>query len=92
MLPFAGAILLRNAGFSVSQMLADSSQVIQQLTRESFLALAENWVLKRRSFTVIWIVPAATFDDKGWPGANPNERISRASAWLAEQGIALIAK
>lgn len=91
-LPFAAAILLRNAGFSLTQLLAETSQIKQQLARQGFEVPAESWIRKRRPFTIIWVVPAATFDDNGWPGANPTQRVTRASSWLAEQGIALISK
>ncbi len=91
-LPFAGAVMIRNTDFSVSQLLAQTKIVQAQLTKEGFKIPAEEWVRTLRPFTVIWVVPASTFDDTGWPGANPDQRISRATTWLAEQGIALIPK
>ena len=46
---------------------------------------------------VIWFVPAASFDDDDWPVAvnvaandRPAARQTRAAAWFATQGIALI--
>lgn len=47
---------------------------------------------------VCWVVPGATFDDPGWPGATAGQsaadqraaRLAAARAWLAGQGVAVI--
>ncbi|GAA4878594.1 hypothetical protein [Actinomycetospora straminea] len=52
----------------------------------------------RRGPVVAWVVPAETFDDEDWPGAEPGQaaeaaRLARrtaAAAWLAPAGIALV--
>jgi hypothetical protein len=46
---------------------------------------------------VCWVLPAAAFDDDGWPGAAGGDpaqrraaRLAAARAWLATQGVALV--
>jgi hypothetical protein len=46
---------------------------------------------------VCWVLPAATFDDPGWPGASGTDadtqratRLAAARAWLATQGVAVV--
>ena len=36
------------------------------------------------------LVPDDWFDDTDWPGANKADRINQASAWMAQEGIALV--
>jgi len=84
--------LIRNVDFSVSQLLIDSKTAREQLVEFGLEMACESWVRKRTPFVVIWVVPAATFDDAGWPGANPAIRQQRAADWLADQGIGLVAR
>jgi hypothetical protein len=47
---------------------------------------------------VVWVVPAAVFDDADWPGGDSGSaaerraaRFQRAGQWLAGEGIGLTA-
>lgn len=44
----------------------------------------------RHAVPVIWFIPQAGFGDADWPGADGAAREGRATAWLAEQGVALM--
>jgi hypothetical protein len=95
-LPVAAAILIRNAGFSVSQLLAESRAARDQLEPMA-LGRAENGLKRRRDLLVVWIVPGTVFDDPDWPGATQGmaadvarqARRTAAGQWLANEGIGL---
>lgn len=96
-LPFAGAILIRNPGFSLAHLLMESKLVRDQLQGLGFEAPAAAGVKRRKGLVMIWILHADTFDDEGWPGGDdtmtPGQRNSarrvRAAQWLAREGIGL---
>ena len=95
-LPVTVAVLARDVGTSVTALLAQTVMLRQRLQdagREPAIGPA----LRRRvGIVVAWILPAAVFDDAGWPGGDtgtPAERNQArrqaASGWLAGQGVAL---
>jgi hypothetical protein len=98
-LPISAAVLIRDAGFSLAQLLMESKIVREQL--ESLgLEKPVNPPLKiRHPLVVVWILPEAIFEDDDWPGGEPGmdpaalRRARRAAAgrWLAREGIGLIA-
>ena len=46
---------------------------------------------RRADRAVCWLVPAATFEDDGWPGGTTADaRLAAARAWLGPQGIAVV--
>lgn len=90
-LPIAAALLVRDAGFSVTELLAETSLVRERLTRLGAAVPSTNGATPTRQLVVIWVVPASVFDDADWPGATSDLRRSNAGAWLAEAGIGLAA-
>lgn len=90
-LPIAAAVLIRDKGFSVAQLLVESKRVRQRLEPLALTRPADKSAKQREAMVVIWIVPAAVFDDTDWPGAGPAQRRTQAGAWLAREGIGLVA-
>lgn len=98
-LPLTAALLIREANFSVAQLLMDSKLVREQLQPMGLERPRDATLRPRQSLTVVWVIPQATFDDGDWPGAtqgmNANQRRAarRAAAgtWLAREGIGLVA-
>ncbi len=95
--PMACAILIRDVSKpenTLSALLQATRAVLARLDQAGFAPRAAEDLPAGRACAV-WTVDAAWFDQTGWPGtgANPtalrNSRITRASAWLARQGIAL---
>ena len=90
-LAIAAAVLIRDKGFSISQLLVESKRVRERLTPLAFGRKEEANTKQRVSIIVIWIVPQTVFDDTDWPGGNPAQRRAQAGAWLAKEGIGLMA-
>jgi hypothetical protein len=95
-LPVAALLLIRDEGFSVAGLLAESNAVRSRLGQLGLDRPAEPGLPQREPVLVVWIVPETVFDDPGWPGANGGtpaaQRAARraaAGAWLAQQGIGL---
>ena len=88
-LPVVAALLVRDSGFSVADLLAETSLVRERLTRLGAIVPTGNGLRPLRPLLVIWIVPEAVFEDTDWPGATPALRRAEAGAWLAQEGIGL---
>lgn len=96
-LPVAAALLIRDQGFSVSQLLLESKAVREQLEVLGVVWPVEPTLRARQRVLVIWMVPEGVFDDSDWPGATggmtPSEaraaRRAAAGIWLAREGIGL---
>jgi hypothetical protein len=88
-LPVAAAILVRDVGFAVGQLLADSRMVREQLEAAAQGRPDDPTLHPLRGVLVIWIVPQAVFLDADWPGADAAERRRAAGAWLAREGVGL---
>ncbi|WP_165226774.1 hypothetical protein [Aquisphaera insulae] len=88
-LPVAAAVLVRDAGFGLAQLLADSRAVRDQLEADALGRADDPALRSRQGVLVVWIVPAALFLDADWPGANPDARRKAAGDWLAREGIGL---
>jgi hypothetical protein len=88
-LPIVAAVLVRGDGFSLSDLLAESSVARERLVALGAVAPAADGLRQRNAALVIWVVPQATFDDADWPGANADARRTNAGAWLAREGIGL---
>ena len=95
-LPIAVVVLVRDTGSSVSTLLAESHVARAAAAELGLVAPDDPRVPRRRHTTVLWLVPAAVFDDTDWPGGDsgtPAERrrarARRAASWLAAEGIAL---
>lgn len=96
--PIAAAILVRPAGTSLATLLADTRAVRDQLDRLGLARPAGPELKPRRAAIVVWMLPAITFDDEGWPGgedmsltseARRERRRVDAGRWLAREGIGL---
>ena len=91
-LPIAAAVMIRDAGFSVAQLLTDSKTARQRLEGMAVGRPADPTLKPLHSLLVIWIVPATVFDDNDWPGGGTRDlRRAAAGAWLAREGIGLVA-
>jgi hypothetical protein len=94
-LPIVAAILIRDAGFSVAQLLADSKMVREQLAEQGVAVPAAASLPALNPLLIVWVVPAAVFDDTGWPGTGAttaalrSSRRQNASIWLGAEGIAI---
>lgn len=96
-LPLAAAVLIRDAGFSVSALLVESKRVRDELERLAVGRAVANDLRLRHPVVVVWVVPESVFDDDGWPGAAAGaapaaRRLARrtsAAAWLAREGIGI---
>ena len=95
-LPVTVAVLARDVGTSLTALLAHTVSLRQRL-QDAGREPAPDPALRRRFGVVVaWVVPAAVFDDDGWPGGEtgtPQERAQArrlaASGWLSGQGVAL---
>jgi hypothetical protein len=98
-LPIAAAIMIREAGFSLAQLLMESKTARERLDRLGFERPAESSFRVRQPLLILWVVPISIFDDADWPGGaqgmNNNQlRVARrasAGVWLAREGIGLVA-
>lgn len=96
-LPITAAVLARDGGFSVAQLLADTRLVVERLAPLSLDRPVEPSLHRRAPIVAIWVVPPETFDDDDWPGATAGmnaaqgraARRAAAAAWLADAGIGL---
>jgi hypothetical protein len=97
--PCTVAVLARDAGFGVSELLAESRQAREQLGRLGLEPQQDPSLRVRHSLIIAWVVPLSTFDDDDWPGAPGGgsasvrraARRNAAGAWLAGEGIGLVA-
>jgi len=88
-LPVAAAILVRESAAGLAQLLAESRMVREQLEGSALGRPEDSSLRMLRSLLVIWVAPAAVFDDADWPGADPAARRLAAGQWLAREGIGL---
>jgi hypothetical protein len=97
-IPVAVALLVRAKTGRLADLLAESAAVRDALSGELYPP-AEGPASLRGGPVVAWVLPSATLDDIGWPGAEPGQptaaaRLARreaAAAWLGPAGIALVA-
>jgi hypothetical protein len=98
-LPVTAAILIRDVGFSISQLLMESKMLREHLEKQGFERSPDPAFPVRYPILIVWVVPITVFDDVGWPGGNPGmapealqaERRLIAGQWLAREGIGLVA-
>lgn len=97
-LPFAAAVLVRDQGFSLAELLMDSRLLRARVEELGLEVPAEPHLRRRARVVVVWVVPAVVFDDEDWPGGDSGTaeqrraaRFARAGQWLAREGIGLAA-
>jgi hypothetical protein len=98
-LPISAAVLIRDAGFSLVQLLMESKILREQLEALGLEKQANPPLKIRHPLVVVWILPEAIFDDDDWPGGETgmdpaalrSARRAAAGRWLALEGIGLIA-
>lgn len=98
-LPIAAALLIRDAGFSVAQLLMESKMLREQLEQQGLQRSPDPSLPIRHPLLIVWVVPATIFDDDDWPGGDSSmtpegrrdARRVMAGRWLAREGIGLIA-
>lgn len=97
--PVSGVFMIRDvlaADFRLADLLAASRSLRAQLDIEGVAPRSGGPELPKGKSALIWVVDETWFDDADWPGgtsgnaaARRADRISRATDWLAPQGIAL---
>jgi hypothetical protein len=98
-LPVTAALLTRDAGFAIAELLAESKEIRAQLLALGLGPPRDPSLPRRNDVVPVWLVPAALFDDADWPGAaaglNAGQartaRRQAAGQWLAREGIGLVA-
>lgn len=98
-LPITAALLIRNVGFSVAQLLMESKMLREPLEQKGLERSPDPSLRIRNSLLIVWVVPITIFDDADWPGGNPgmtpealrDARRVVAGQWLAREGIGLVA-
>jgi hypothetical protein len=98
-LPITAAILIRDVGFSIAQLLMESKMLREHLEKQGFERSPDPSFPMRYPVLIVWVVPITIFDDVGWPGGSPGmtpaalqeARRFVAGQWLAREGIGIVA-
>jgi hypothetical protein len=98
-LPVAAAMMIRDAGFSIAQLLMESKMARERLDRMGLERTVNSSFRLRQPLLIVWVAPISIFDDADWPGGaqgmNDDQlraaRRAQAGAWLAREGIGLVA-
>jgi hypothetical protein len=96
-LPISAAILVRDQPVHVAELLAESKLVAEHLEDLGVEAARDDDTARAQAVVVVWMVPAQTFDDAGWPGGDAGStpeakrqlRRQAAGRWLSREGIGL---
>lgn len=97
-LPVVVAFVVADTTESPRELLRVTAAARLAAARYPLTAVPAGAPARRVERVVCWVVPAATFDDPGWPGADAGtsqdrqraDRLAAARGWLAGQGIAVI--
>jgi hypothetical protein len=97
-LPVAIALMIRNAGFSLTRLMAETRMARDRIGPLGLEVPGNESLRLRQRLLVAWVVPVTTFDDTDWPGGAGGmtadqlrtARRSAAGTWLAREGIGLI--
>lgn len=96
--PLTAAILIRDVGFSLSDLLIESKEILARLSASGDQHPTPSEYHERHSIVITWIIPQAVFNDDAWPGAaagmsEAQRRVARrraAGEWLGQEGIGLV--
>jgi hypothetical protein len=88
-LPVIVAVLVRNVPLPLAALFAETRAVRAALAADPTVTPAPAPIRRRASVLVLWVVPAAAFDDADWPGADRAARRGAAGELLAAQEIGL---
>lgn len=97
-LPVVVAFLAADTTTAPRELLRATAAAHLAANRYTVTAVPAGGPVRRVERLVCWVVPAAIFDDPGWPGADSDstperqraDRLAAARSWLAGQGVALI--
>jgi hypothetical protein len=89
-LPMSVGLLVRDTGFSVSELVWESRVVRERLEPAGVERPRNGGPRPHHSIVIGWVVPEGVFDDTDWPGAAPGIRRATAGQWLAREGIGLV--
>ena len=88
-LPVTVALLIRDHGVSLAELLQVSHRVRERLGALG-VERPRGGAGQRHGILVGWMLPAPFLDDADWPGTDRAARRTAASAWLGAEGIALV--
>jgi hypothetical protein len=96
-LPVVVAFLVADADSSPRALLQQSEAARRSAGRYPTTPPPASAPVRTYERCVCWLVPAAAFDDDGWPGAaggsaqqKRGQRLTAARGWLSAQGIAVV--
>jgi hypothetical protein len=89
-LPMTVGFLIRDAGFSLSELVWESRLARDRLEPSGVERPRNGAPRPHHSIVIGWVVPATVFDDTDWPGATRDARRAAAGQWLAREGIGLV--
>jgi hypothetical protein len=89
-LPVTVALLVRDVPLDVAGLLQETTRVRERLAGVGVERPQSNGSRPRAPIVIAWVVPASTFTDGDWPGADAADRRARAGTWMARQGIGLV--
>jgi hypothetical protein len=94
----AVALLIRDAGFSLSQLMAETRMARDRIGPLGLEVPHGDGLRPRQPLFAAWVIPGSIFDDSDWPGGQAGmtadqlrtARRAAAGAWLAREGIGLV--
>jgi hypothetical protein len=93
-LPITAAVVIRDVPLSLQDVVADSKSILAHLNDAGFRAPSTSPLVAAPPVVVVWLVPAAMFDDTDWPGATGGDadsqrqqRRTAAAQWLSKERI-----
>jgi hypothetical protein len=96
-LPVVVAFLVADADTSPRSLLQQSEAARRAAARYPSATPPSGAPQRTQERCVCWLIPAAAFDDDGWPGATTGsaqvkrgQRLAAARGWLSGQGVAVV--
>jgi hypothetical protein len=91
--PVAVSVAIRDPnspGSSLVEIISGARRLQSSLRKAGFEPKKASEAGGHGRAVIALLVPDNWFDDTDWPGANMADRIDQASAWMAQEGIALV--